>query len=245
MMIELYQFPQMYSIPNPSPFCMKLESYLKAQGIEYNAHYTVDMRQSPTGKMPYIRHDNRYQSDSGLIIEWLESISEKPMQSTLDEADLGASMAIIRLCEESLYWTIVYQRWVDNNLANTWKNDLAENSNIPKLMFKIALKVMSKTVKKQLEAQGTGRMTAEQIYAKANQDLKALSDILGARAYFIADQPTLVDHVVYSFMTSIYATPWENALTTQAHHYPNLYAHTQRMLNQFFALDFNVSTSDA
>lgn len=240
MMIELYQFPQMYNIPNPSPFCMKLESYLKAQEIEYNSHYTVDMRHSPTGKMPYIRYDNCYQADSGMIIEWLESLSEQPMQAKLTTEQVGFSIALIRLCEESLYWALVYQRWADDNLGNTWKNDLAENSNIPKLMFKIALKVMSKTVVKKLDAQGTGRLTAEKIYAKAKQDLSALSDALTDKPYYFGETPTLVDHVVYSFMASIYATPWENQLTTTAEAYPNLYAHCQRMLKHCFDMDLKI-----
>ena len=34
-MITLYQFPSRGNLPNPSPFCMKLETYLRMAGLIY------------------------------------------------------------------------------------------------------------------------------------------------------------------------------------------------------------------
>ncbi|WP_119343750.1 glutathione S-transferase family protein [Facilibium subflavum] len=233
-MIDLYQFPAMYGLPNVSPFCMKLESYLKAQSLTYQKHGTIDMRKSPTSKMPYVYYNNRYYSDSGFIITMLEKDSHTPMQKALSDIQKAQTQAFGRLCEEHLYWALVYSRWVDNNTGNTWKKDLSSQSNMPGFLFKMILKVMTKNVIKQLDGHGIGRHTSVQIYQLADQDLKALSDALGDQDYFFNNEPTLLDHTVYAFTASIFYTPWQNPLKQNAQGYPNLYAHCQRMLARFF-----------
>ena len=34
-MIKLYQFKPAWGLPNPSPFCMKVETYLRMAGLSY------------------------------------------------------------------------------------------------------------------------------------------------------------------------------------------------------------------
>ena len=34
-MIKLYQFPPAFGLPNASPFCMKLETYLRMAGLPF------------------------------------------------------------------------------------------------------------------------------------------------------------------------------------------------------------------
>lgn len=36
-MIKLYQFSPAWGLPNPSPFCMKVETYLRMTGLPYEA----------------------------------------------------------------------------------------------------------------------------------------------------------------------------------------------------------------
>ena len=50
-MIELYQFPRAFGLPNPIPFCMKVETYLKLTGLPYEVKDT-DPRKAPLGKLP-------------------------------------------------------------------------------------------------------------------------------------------------------------------------------------------------
>src|SRR5262249_2576020 len=42
--IKLFQFPRMFGIPNISPFCCKLETWLRMTGISYEVVDTPDPR---------------------------------------------------------------------------------------------------------------------------------------------------------------------------------------------------------
>jgi glutathione S-transferase len=44
----------MFGIPNPSPFCMKLETWLRMTRIPFEIVRVVDPRKGPKGKVPWI-----------------------------------------------------------------------------------------------------------------------------------------------------------------------------------------------
>ena len=57
-MIELLQFPPMLGLMNASPFCMKVEVFLRLAGLEYRTVSTSPLR-APKGKLPVIRDEGR------------------------------------------------------------------------------------------------------------------------------------------------------------------------------------------
>ena len=234
LMIELHQFPKLGDVPNSSPFCMKLESYLIAQKIPYQNFYSADLRRSPTGKMPYIKKQDQFYSDSSFIIDLLEKESSAPMQQSLTALEKSQTLAYQRLCEEHLYWALVYSRWVDVSTDNNWRSIVQEGTKLPKLLFGMIFKVMSKNAFRQTYEQGLGRLTKAQIYQKADDDLCALSEFLGQKNYFFNESPSLLDHIVYAVVANIEHTPWQSQLKQQLTKYPNLQAHSARMLKQVF-----------
>ena len=106
-MITLYQFPVRGGLPNPSPFCMKLETYLRMADLEYEVR-AVLRPGSRTGKCPYIVIDGETLTDSSLIIAALESRFGHRVDGKLTLAQRGESLAFQRLLEEHLYWVSVY-----------------------------------------------------------------------------------------------------------------------------------------
>ena len=70
-MIKLYQYLPAFGLPNASPFCMKLETYLRMAGLPFEAP-VVSLRElgrAPKGKMPYIEDGVRIPADSTFIME--------------------------------------------------------------------------------------------------------------------------------------------------------------------------------
>ena len=67
-MITLRQFPPALGLPNASPFCLKLELYLRMAGLPYRNRYTLELHRAPKGKLPWIDDDGIAMADSGLII---------------------------------------------------------------------------------------------------------------------------------------------------------------------------------
>lgn len=60
--VYLYQFsPKVWTTPNPSPFCLRVETYLQANNIPYENIYTLSM--GPRGKLPYIRYNGNVIAD--------------------------------------------------------------------------------------------------------------------------------------------------------------------------------------
>ena len=57
MTVKLYQFPSAWGLPNPSPFCMKLEVFLRLAEIPYEIVTWPDPRKAPKGKLPFIEHE--------------------------------------------------------------------------------------------------------------------------------------------------------------------------------------------
>ena len=58
-MITLYQTPVAWGMPNLSPFCFKLESYLRMAGLPYTAKL-AQLPHAPKGKVPYVDHPVEY-----------------------------------------------------------------------------------------------------------------------------------------------------------------------------------------
>lgn len=51
-MIKLYQFEPAFGLPNASPFCMKVETYLRMAGLPYEIARNADIRKRRKGKCP-------------------------------------------------------------------------------------------------------------------------------------------------------------------------------------------------
>ena len=64
MTVKLYQFPPAWGLPNPSPFCMKLEVFLRLAEIPYEVVTWPDPRKAPKGKLPFIEHEGTRIADS-------------------------------------------------------------------------------------------------------------------------------------------------------------------------------------
>ena len=200
-MISLYQLPKtkdkQYSL---SPFCAKLELYLKYMNIPYEAHYNFEFNKSPTGKMPFIQTQGKKFADSALIIEMLEDESGNSIDKHLTTEQKAQAWAFIKMCEESLHWFGVYGRWVDRDNTVAWKKLLCESSGMPKFMVTMLYPAMKRGVAKQLRGQGTTILSNREIYHKAEKDIKAISSFLDGRGYFFNDKVSLVDIVAYSFL---------------------------------------------
>ena len=50
-MIKLVQFPPAFGLPNASPFCMKLETYLRMAGLPFELNNKGDVMKAPKGKL--------------------------------------------------------------------------------------------------------------------------------------------------------------------------------------------------
>lgn len=231
MAITLYKFGPQWGIDDPSPFCLKLESYLKLAGISYTAPpFNISMfKKSPKGKFPFVALDNgQLMGDSGLIIDHLIAGGAHDPDAPLLAEQKAVSLAFRRLLEENLYWVLIYSRWKDEPGWSVFKELFF--GDVPAPLKGFVQKSQQKKVWGKAIAHGIGRHAHEEIYRIGEQDIQALSDFLGDKTYFFGtEQPAMLDLTVYAFTANILKPRIENPLKAAVQSRKNLVTHCERM----------------
>ena len=233
MSITLYQFPAAFGLPNASPFCMKVETYLRMAGIAYVSRYGMYQLRAPKKKLPYIDDGGRIVADSHMILDYLKATFGDPLDAALVPAQRARGTAILRLLEDSLYWALLYARWIDD--AGWPLTRQAFFGALPPPLAWFVPPLARRSIAQQLHAQGTGRHRPEEIYATGSADISALSLLLGEQAYFLGDEPSAVDAAAYAFLANILDVPLDMPLRQAARRHVNLPAYCARMRARYYA----------
>jgi glutathione S-transferase len=231
-MIRLYQYPPMFGLPNPSPFCMKLETWLRMTRLPFEVTRVVDPRKGPKGKVPWIEDAGRTIADSALIIEYLTKTYGDPLGSHLDAGQRATSLALQRLIEEHLYWAIANGRFLDDEVWPSTKTQFL--AGFPAPFRPLVGRLVRKTVAKSLHHQGLGRHSPEEIQRIAGDDLTALSAFLGEQPFFFGDKPTELDATAYGFLAQILWAPGSRGLREHLQRTRNLPAFCERMKQTYY-----------
>ncbi len=232
-MITLYQPPVAWGTPNLSPFCIKLESYLRMVGLPYQVK-PGDLRQSPKGKVPYVEIDGKIIGDSQFIIEYLKSTRGDTLDANLTPEQLAIGHAVRRMLEEATYWHIVYARWVPEE---GWRAYLPVlETLLPVTVGNDAgLSALREQYFKTLHAQGTGRHNYEEMQHLAKQDTSSLATILGKKPFLLGDAPSSFDATVYAFLVAIIAFPVDSEWKQYILSHENLVSYCARFKSRFYA----------
>ncbi len=232
-MIKLYQFPPAFGLPNMSPFCMKVETYLRMAGLAYECPRGADLTKSPKGKMPYIDDNGTVVADSTFIIDYLKATYGDKLDVKLSARERALSLTIQRTFEESLYWAAVYSRWIED--AGFAIVGEAAFARLKFPMRQLVPVIARRIMRKQLHGQGTGRHSRDEIYAMGSRDISALAELLGEQAHFLGDEPTSIDATGYAFLANLLWAPIDSPLRAHAQKLPNLEAYCQRMKVRYFS----------
>ncbi|MGR9099792.1 MAG: glutathione S-transferase family protein [Gammaproteobacteria bacterium] len=231
-MIILHQFKPCWGIPNLSPFCVKVETYLRMASLPYESVVDTPAK-APKGKLPFIEDDGKTVADSRLIVEYLEETYGHRLDGHLTEEQSAASVAILRLLDESLYWYGAYARWQhsDQNWRTTREAVFWE---LPPLIRNLAAFLVRHSVVKKIEGQGTGRLFPDEIFHLAEIDLNALSVLLGEKPYLMGDRHASVDAAAFAYLINILECPIESPIKEHARSKRNLSDYCRHIKTQFF-----------
>ena len=98
--IKLFQFPRQFAIPNLSPFCCKLETWLRITGISYDVVDTPDPRKAPKKKLPFIEDSGMRIADTSLIIDHLMKTRGVDPDAHLNTSERAIALLVQRTLEE-------------------------------------------------------------------------------------------------------------------------------------------------
>ncbi|WNG28155.1 glutathione S-transferase family protein [Cystobacter fuscus] len=232
-MITLYQTPVAWGTPNLSPFCFKLEAYLRMVDLPYEVKL-ADLRYAPKGKAPYADIDGTIMGDSQFIIERLKKQYGDPLDSKLTPEQVAVGHAVRRMLEECTYWYIVYMRWVDEA---GWLAYLpVAETMVPHVVGgQVPLSDLRQKMLQILHDQGTGRHAMDEVQELAKADIFSIATIMGNKPYLLSETPSSFDAVVYSFLVSIIANPVDTDLKQYTLSQTNLVRYCAKFKSRYFA----------
>ena len=221
-----------WGTPNISPFCAKLECYLRVAGIPYKPG-AFNIRKAPKGKVPFVHIDGAYMGDSQLIIEELErrlaAEGGKPLDRDLSPRDAALARMIRRTLEEGLYFVGLYARWKRDDGYALMREQFKQM--IPGFVIPIVRRAQTK----KLHAQGTGRHTFEEAMAMGVADIDAVAELLGDKPYLLGDQPRVIDCTLFGFMETALGFPLDSPLKLRGQGHANLMAFRKRIRDRWWS----------
>ncbi len=200
-MITLIQFPKSPNCLSYSPFCLKMETYLKVADVPYENKLTVSMAGSKKKKMPMILDQGELVEDSTLIIEHLSQKHGVDLDKHLTAEQRAVSKAFQWLCEKSLVDIVVHFRWVDQDNWPKFREVIFRGA--PWLVKATVANIMAKSIKRTLHKHGMGRFTDAEKLKILDDNLMAISDYLGNKKFFFGDQVSTIDVTLYSFLVQV------------------------------------------
>ncbi|MBE9077809.1 glutathione S-transferase family protein [Romeria aff. gracilis LEGE 07310] len=232
-MITLYQFEPALGVRNPSPFCLKLETYLRMAELPYEVAEEADVRKAPKKKLPYIHDGDRTVADSGFILDYLKRTYGDRLDQHLSPQEQSVSLAFCRLMEEHLYWATLYSRWAE---ADNWAViRQVYFSELPPILRKIVPAMVRRDVLRNLYGHGMGRHSRAEIYEMGQNDIKAISDFLADKPFLMGEQPTSLDATGYGFLANLFRLTLPSVLSDFARQFENLENYCDRMEARFWA----------
>ena len=230
--LKVYHLPGMWGLKSVSPFCLKVDAFLRMTGIPHVSVTASTPFGGPKRKAPWIEHDGRTLGDSTFIIAYLIDRFGVDPDAGLSADQRGRAVAIQRLVEENLYWVMVFDRWVrDENWPVLKQSVLGQ---VPSAVRWVIAPIARRGVKRQLQGHGMGLHSPEEIETIARRDLEALAGMLGDRYWFLGDSPTLVDATVFSLLANIRYAAFASPMKAMIDSHPNLAAHVDRFRARFY-----------
>lgn len=232
-MIKVYGFGENLGLADPSPFVLKVMTYLKMSGIDFESVASFgNLRKAPKSKLPFIEDDGEIIADSTLIFKYLKSKYGASIDERLSHEQKALAHLIIKSLDENFYWAIVYSRWVrDQSWPETRERFFGA---MPFPIKHIAPMVARKGTITSLQKHGMGKHSDEEIMNIADDTLSSLSTVLGDTDYFWGDSPTSLDATVFAFVAQLALSEMTNDFTQLMAKYPNLITYCQRIQNTYF-----------
>jgi glutathione S-transferase len=205
--VYLYQFPPAATVPNISPYCLKVETWLRMTKIPYeNVPCKVSLR-SKEGMLPFVELNGTELYDSSFIIRDLAKHFNK--KENITAAQAGAARAFEQMMEFNTSFSYAQIRYVEK--SHELLSEKVLGVKLP-LLFQLFMpaRMMRNSMRSKLFNHGIGRHTRDEVVAIGLDDLRAISDYLGDKKYMNGDEPTRVDATLFGHLVQILYVPLDS-----------------------------------
>ncbi|KAM5282826.1 failed axon connections homolog isoform 3-T3 [Hipposideros larvatus] len=197
--IILHQFARPNNgVPSLSPFCLKMETYLRMADLPYQNYFGGKL--SAQGKMPWIEYNHERVSGTEFIIDFLEEKLGVNLNKHLGPHERAISRAVTKMVEEHFYWTLAYCQWVDNLNETRKMLSLSGGGPFSNLLRWIVCHITKGIVKREMHGHGIGRFSEEEIYMLMEKDMRSLAGLLGDKKYIMGPKLSTLDATVFGHL---------------------------------------------
>lgn len=237
-MLIVYKFGPAFELPDASPFVVKLETWLRMANLPYRTELG-DARKSPNRKIPYVIDGDRTIADSSVIIDYLK---EKHGDRLNDARFLPSERAIARavksMFEMELYFVVVYLRWWSDDDFAVYRpafTPLLKQMRVPGFAQGTVLGLLQRQVRGQIDAQGMGRHSREEVFSMGRSIIESAAELLGEKPFWMGEAPATIDATVYGMLSGILWMPFENPVKSSAQSKPNLVRYCERIRDAYWS----------
>jgi len=202
-MLNLLTFPSHFGEPGGSPFCLKSICLLNMSGQDWKTSL-ADVRKMPKAKLPVLKVGDDLIPDSENIRTYLEQ-QGADFDAGLTDTERAASRGFIRMAEEHLYFHLVADRWLRDDMWPILRDTFFDM--IPKPIRGMITGKIRKNLRAGLYTQGIGRFTEAERATRVAKDLEAIKLQLGDRPYLFGDTPTAADASVCPMLSGLASIP--------------------------------------
>ncbi len=233
MSVALHQFAPAFGLPNGSPFCMKVEAYLRLAAIEYRCVNGALPFRAPRRKLPWIDDDGTVVADSGFIVRHLEATRGSPLDGWLSPRERAVGHGVQRMLEENTYW-------VAAPLALGRRQRLADNETAvlrgiaARPVRALVAAIARRQLRRECLGQGMGLHTPDEIATIGCADIDALAALLEGREYLLGDRPSSYDAVALAFLANLLWVQVASPVREHALRLPVLVEYCDRMMARVF-----------
>lgn len=234
--VVLEKYLPVWGLPDLSPFCVKVETYLRMAKIPFTTK-VGDPRKAPKGKLPVLTDGARTIPDSTAILRHLESTRGAPLDASLTPKERALATALCGMLEEQLYFVIVYQRWKEDQ---NWKQyrpaflALGEKLGVPGPLRGFISDRIRKQFLKTLYGQGIGRHAPEEIVDIGKRIVDSVATLYVGPSFF-GDKPSTLDATAYAFLSGVLDAPFDGPLRDHLAAQDGLVKYCQHMKARYYA----------
>ncbi|EGT46528.1 hypothetical protein CAEBREN_28303 [Caenorhabditis brenneri] len=230
--VYLYQFPRPANRqPNLSPFCLKIETFLRANRIKHEVVGTwLTLRQSPRGLLPFIELNGQQISDSQVIVWKLQKHFD--CEDKLEGADRGTARAVERMIDVSTNYGLLVDKTVNN--AHLLLSRQVSNLPLPAFLTNYLAKGFSNTARKRVNGV-LGKLDVAEQKELLRRDIQAIDDILGDKKFLFGDRITSVDCSVFGQIGAVFYLPYRQQITDLLEDdFPRVRAYCDRIRQHYY-----------
>jgi glutathione S-transferase len=221
----------MFGIPNVSPFCCKLETWLRIAGIPFEVVDTPDPRKGPKGKVPFIEDDGVRIGDSTLIVDHLKRTRGVDPDARLDATERVTALLVQRTLEEHYAFVILYTHFMR---PEGWTHLRAQFDFLPAIVRPLVLRSVRGRMRRLLWLQGLLRHSDADIIESGLRDWRAVLAILDGKPFLFGEEPTGTDATVFGSLATSMFTPVQSPIRDFLWSQPAFVAYADNMFTRYF-----------